>query len=271
MKNKTNRQITRRTPKVFHSSYQPVTQRDWQQYRALLPFVWLLLAFLAIYLIGRLPALRVEKVEVTPTTDSQLTDSLNNLRGQSLFSHGLTNNILKIQLDLPTINSLDCRRGIPGTLKCSATLRLPALVWKSGAASYVVDDGGFVYATLTAAPPAGVVIVEDKSAAVVHLGQTVASAGLVADFSQLANLLSKSKLQFSELYIGDTLYQSGAILTGSSDQAVPFAKASPISALFSFDQPLAGQVATLVEVLKEKHDQIGDHVDLRIPGYAYIQ
>lgn len=261
----------RRTPKVFNSNFQPARRFDWSQYRSLRPLFWVIGVLLAIFLIGRLPAFRVETIETIGDSSAQAAAALNDLKGQSLLSHSLTNNIDKIELSLPFINTLDCRRGIPGTLKCSVGLRKPSLVWKTGTDQFLVDQSGFVYATAPTSLPSGVAVVEDRSALPVKLGQVIASSQIISNFTTLAQLLNSSRLQFNELFVVDTLYQAGAQLTGSSDPNLPFANRTPISVLFTFENPLQGQVDTLVEVLKEKHDQITDHVDLRVPGYAYIQ
>ncbi len=261
--------IARRTPKVFNSNYAPKAPFDWAQYRSVWPLGVLLLIVLAFYVTSQLPAFRVRTIDVTGQTIPELSTALGKLKGSSLLSSSLHTNITRIKNSLPALETLDCRRGIPGTLKCDAGLRSTALFWKSGGKTFAIDRNGFVFAEIAATP--GSVAVEDKSAAPVRFGQVVASSVTIKNFIAVAKALEASHLQLASLYISDTLFQCGAIVTGSTDPSIPFAAKSPISVLFTFDQPIAGQVATLVQILKDKHEAIHDHVDLRVAGTAYIQ
>ncbi|HSX42171.1 MAG TPA: hypothetical protein VLE93_02375 [Candidatus Saccharimonadales bacterium] len=260
----------RRTPKVFNASYRPPPARlDLSQYRKLWPLFCLLALVVAFYIVGQLPAFRVQTVELAGGGTPELVAALQKLKGDSLLSGTLFADVTRVKNSLPTLSQLNCRRGIPGTLKCAVTLRHATLYWKAGDKIMAVDADGFAYAAAT--PPTGAIIIEDRGGSAPHLGQTVASRQTVEKYVELFTALTSSHLTTSQLFIGDSLFQVGASLTASTDPTVPFAANSPISALFTLDQPATGQVATLIEILKAKHDAIHDHVDLRVPGSAYVQ
>lgn len=262
-------QRTRRTPKVFNSRYAPKQKINWAQYRALWPLGLVLVVVVGFYILSQLPAFRVETIEISGPTTPMVVTALQKLKGDSLLSGSLQADVAHAENSLPILSALNCRRGIPATLKCSVTLRSPALFWLSGGKTYAVDQNGFVFGEQAATT--GSLVVEDRSSAAVRLGETVASAQAVKNYIVLFKSLSDSHLTTTELFVGDTLFQCGAVLTASTDSNVPFAAKSPISALFTFDRPINSQVATLVQILKDKHDAISDHVDLRVPGSAYIQ
>lgn len=267
--NKPKRRPVRRTPKVFNSAYAPPRQIDWAAYRNLWPLAAILLAVVGFYALGKLPALRVQTVEVSGTPDAALVKELNKLKGDSLLSRALQVKVVAIKDRLPHVGELACRRGIPGTLKCTASLRNTVIYWRLAGKTYAVDTNGFIFAQST--PAKNAVVVEDKTTAELHLGKTVASSLTITKFVDLANALKQNHLTFDHFYVSDTLFQCGVILTSSTDPSIPFASKSPISVLFSFDQPIDGQIATLVQLLKEKGAQINDHIDLRVAGTAYIQ
>lgn len=259
---------TRRTPKVFHSAYAPPRSFDWGPYRSLWPLIALLFLVVLLYVVSQLPAFKVKNIEVFGQTTPELLVAMQKLKGSSLLSGAISTGIQRVKNAQPNVESLDCRRGIPSTLKCTARLRQTALTWKSGPDYFAVDDKGYVFTKLTV-PVA--MTVEDRSNKKTSVGETVASAETVADFNQLSNLLNKNQLTVDRFFVQDTILQCGVVLTGSKDPALPFAAQSPLDVFFTFDRPLDGQVATLLQLLKDKHDAITNHVDLRAPVVAYYQ
>lgn len=261
---------TRRTPKVFHSNYRAPKPINWQLYRSLKPVLWLLVISAVIYFIGRLPVFRVEVVQVEGTDNQTIIDQLSTSKGQPIFSKAVRRNVDRLIAENLQIDELNCRRGIPDTLRCQVSLRVPAIVWRHGGKDWLVDQNGFVYGEKPVGQPIPVAI-EDRGPTAVTLGTTVASSEIVSLYQKIHQQLTAKGLVVSNIFISESLYQVGVTLTSSTNPELPFAAKSPISVLMVTSYPVESQVATLVELLKTKQDQITERVDLRVPGYAYTK
>ena len=74
------------------------------------------------------------------------------------------------------------------------------------------------------------------------------------------SLLRKSSLNPTEYFIGESLFQIGAIIEIGGREA---------QVLFSIASPATWQVKTLRAVIAKKGKTVFGHVDLRVPGYVY--
>lgn len=259
----------RRTPKVFQSNYRAPKTADGRRYRSLKPLLWLSVAVMAIYLFGRLPLFRIQTVQVDGTVDEQLTKELEAAKQYSIFSAAIRRNTERVLASNLQLDSLDCRRGLPNTLRCQATMRQPVLIWKQNGQEWLIDKDGFVYASKSS--DVRVPVVDDRGSKAVALRQTVASSDIVSFYNEVIRQLQANGLTVEQLFISESLYQVGANITGSTSPELPFPQKSPIAVLMTTSYPVESQVMALLEVLKTKNDQISERIDLRVPGYVYTK
>lgn len=127
----------------------------------------MLLSAAAIYGAASSPAFGLANVELegirfTPEADVRARLAVPS--GTNLF--GLATDPLEARLaGLPTVAGARVAVRLPDTLALSITERQPILVWQVGERSYLLDDGGTLFATLGAAPPpdaAALPVVEDR-------------------------------------------------------------------------------------------------------------
>ncbi|HUD20663.1 MAG TPA: hypothetical protein VMQ44_01180 [Candidatus Saccharimonadales bacterium] len=260
-----------RTPKVFNASFRPPRQRlDLSQYKSLWPFVVVLLIIVAIFLASRLPVFTIRSVEVSGTIDQGIIGHLEDLKGQSLFSRQVSQVRLDILKSNSSVADVDCRRGIPDYLRCAVSMRTPALIWRSGGIDYLADSHSLLYAQYLQTSQQ-LPIVEDRSATKAAVGQTVANSDLVKIFTDTNTKLNQAGFVVSELFINDTVYQVGAVVTGSTSSDLPYPAGKTISLLMTINTPIDAQITAAKQILKDKGGQVNAQIDLRVPGYAYVK
>lgn len=254
----------RRTPKVFHSSYRPPTPQPPANYRNLRPLIWVLLAVVGFVLVGRLPIFTVKTVTVTGTDQAAIIEKLQTIKGRSIFSRSIALAIDQILATDLSVKTVECRRGIPDTVRCQVSMRGSALVWRRGESIFSVDDRGLVYAN-----GGDGVVVDDRGTNLLAIGQTVASADSIDAYKRLHQGLIERGYGVNNLFIGESLYQVGAVISGNGK--MEWAPASPVTAMFITSYPLPSQLAAVDEIVRTKREKITQSIDLRAPGYAYVK
>jgi hypothetical protein len=259
----------RRTPKVFNSNYRPPRPPiDWRPYLKLWPLVLLLIFAIGVDVLFHLPIFNIQTVNFVGSPDNFTTSTLDNLKGQSIFSKSINNTASRLRQSDLLISGLSCSRGIPNVLKCTVSLRQIVVTWESGSNFYAVDQSGFVFQKLSSAP-SGMLIIEDRSGSSVKLGEEAISSDLIGKYQDIASSLTAAGFTVSNLYISDTLYQVGAVTTGN--KTLSWQPAQPINLLFVTTSPIAGQISTIVTVVQTKASQVTQSIDVRVPGYVYIK
>jgi cell division septal protein FtsQ len=257
----------RATPKVFNQSIQftkPSNKRNtyWRPILGLLTLVVVVLA------IGRIPALRINQIILSGTTDSQVISKLDELKGHSLFSRDIARIVGEAKHQNTKLASLDCRRGIPRLLRCNATERTGQVIWQVKDSRYLTDGDGLVFA-LADSPSPDLITIEDRFSQTINLGSTVASKPIIDQYRQLAELLKRNSIGFDRLMLDETIYQVTVKLTSINVNETTTLK--NLDVLFSLTNPLDGQVKSLVALINDRSGSINDHIDLRNPGYAYYK
>jgi hypothetical protein len=110
-------------------------------------------------------------------------------------------------------------------------------------------------------------ILEDRAGKSVSIGEEVASPETVAAYERLVSLLRKDGLTVSRLFITESFYQFGVVISARADKKFPN---NPISVLLTTSYPLEAQVIVLSKVLDERSEQIRERIDLRVPGNVYF-
>lgn len=251
-----------RTPKVFATSYRPPQPKN-----PLLPKAWrgiaiVVAAVIVITLIARLPYFQLRHISLDGTDDQELINELNELLGHSIFSNLAERRLEQIRFDNPSIDRLECKRGLPDTLRCSITYRQPQLLWQIGSEQFLVDESGVLYGKKSTELPE-LLVVEDPLTTNAQVGNQVASVEVVTSFKVLREALAAKQLPPLSLTLSESLYQVSAKI------GLPSGK--QINALFLLTGPLNSQVASLEATIREKGDSIGQYVDVRVSGYVFTK
>lgn len=271
---KPSRKGLRSTPKIFNASYQtPKKQINWQIARVFLPGFWLAIIIALFILIPRLPVFRIANVQITGTTDKDIILTLNQLKGQSIFTHNLQKVETELTNNFFSLKGVECRRGIPNTLRCQITLREPGMIWKTGADQYLVDKQGVVYSkiiTLTDADKQNLIYIEDKRNVEARLGELIVNHEILDTMTQAVTLFKDRGYQIGSLAVDESFYQFTVNLTSAKENE-PFPSVSPLPVIMTTSYAIKSQVAAVAEILKTKSPEIKNQIDLRVQGYAYYK
>lgn len=270
MKGKMPRSSLRRTPKVFGTSYQPPTPSNSRssvvRQRAWRPIAVVATLVIGAFLIARLPFFQIKSVTAEGVTSTELTADLQALVGHSIFSSQITRVTNRWLSRDQSLESLVCRRGIPNTVRCSATNRTGVMVWRQGGAEFWVDQNGRAFALRAATEPAPLVV-EDQGVAV-KLGGNVASREIVDVFLRLHQRLAERSIAVKHFFVADVLYQPGAVITSFPVNGQTNLE-KELTAVFAVTESIESQVRTLSSLLASRGTQIQTRIDLRVPGYVY--
>jgi len=248
----------RSSVKLLGSSYLPPKPKQsgpspWR------PVFWIVLLIAGLFLLARLPIFRIKEISVSGSANKSISAKLEPLRGVSIFSSKIDALQRHVQREDPGIGSLNCRRGVPSILKCTVAYRKPVLAWKNGKAQLFVDEAGYAFERSTEAP-LDLPTVIDRAKSSPKAGDRVLSSQIVEAYLELDSLLRKSSLNPTEYFIGESLFQIGAIIEIGGREA---------QVLFSIASPATWQVKTLRAVIAKKGKTAFSNVDLRVPGYVY--
>lgn len=233
-----------------------------------MPLVWTVVAVSVVLLLMRLPVFTVQSVEVIGVLDTESTKTLQSLQGQSLFSRKISQVVAELKHQNLTIATLYCRRGVPSTLRCQASDRQAAAIWQRQDQRFAIDANGLIFA---AAGSVTKPVIEDRAAQSVEIGVTVAGAELLGYYQKLITALASQGLTLDHLFVDQSLYQVGALLTGSTNAAIPFPATQPLTVLFAANRSLDDQIATLVLTLQQKSTAITSYIDVRVGEYVYFK
>lgn len=219
-------------------------------------------------LLMRLPLFTIQSVEVIGSLDAESTKTLQSLQGHSLFSRKVSQTVVELKHKNLTIATLSCRRGVPSTLRCQASDRHAAVLWQRQDQKFAVDASGLVYAVAgsTSGP-----VIEDRAAQSVEIGQVVAGGELLGYYQKLIAALASQGFTLDHLFVDQSLYQVGALLTGSTNPAIPFPPAQPLTVLFTANRSLDDQIAALVLTLQQKSSSVTSYIDVRVGEYVYFK
>lgn len=259
----------RRTPKVFNSSYRPPRPDTRQQYRSLKPLLVVFAVVVVILLLSRLPIFTIQHVMVEGTTNQTVINYLEKLNGQSIFSRLIGSTVNQIRANHLDINTIECKRGLPDTIRCQVLLRTPAIVWHHNNQRWLVDEQGYVYGP--AGAEEGLLLVEDRGPTGVAIGQIVASEEIVSQYQQLITDLRTDGYAVTTIFVTESLQQPSIIMTGNESPGFDWSPSAPITVLFVTTYSLESQRQALKEIIAQKKSSITERIDLRVPGYAYTK
>lgn len=254
---------SRRTPKIFGSSYE-VRQQENKQFslnRSWRGIVIVVIIIVGVTMLGRLPIWRLTTVELKGDKDSIIATELDNLIGESIFSSAISRLIKRTQKNV-AVSDFVCRRGLPNILRCTLTLRQAEMIWKTDGVEYLMDKHGVLFAIKSTNLPE-LLIVEDSQKQPVSFGSVVASAEIINQYYRLAELLKNKQLKIQIFLLNESLYQITVIIERAGK--------NPIQGLFILSGDINTQVEALAAVLAAKGDSITERIDVRVPGYVYTK
>lgn len=260
---------TRRTPKVFQSNFRPPTISK-PSYRSLRPLLWLAVAMLVVFAVSRISIFPIKTIDITGQASEGVRNELEKLKGKGLLSREVKHRLGIIAQTTGELSALECSKGLPSTLKCSATARTPALAWKLGESYFEIDQRGQVYSKVSETQVRPVVIDRTPSSEPA-MGTNILSTDLIAIYRDIPELLTKSGYTVDNLFVADSLYQIGAQVTGRKTESLDWLPGKPINFLFSTSYPISDQVQVINQLVDGKRDRITQSVDVRVPGYAYTK
>lgn len=257
------------TPKVFNASYKP-PQKTKQKLPQILsrPLLLAVAIVATIFLIGRLPILRIGKIEFEGRISTESQDRLKQLVGQSIFSNKINFVIDSVLSADSTISEINCVKSIPSTLNCQIEARVGEFIWNTQEKKYLIDKQGYVFKS---ASNEKLKVITDRKSKDVVLGELVISPETLTTFSDLLKQLSAASIKVDQLFIDESFYQFEVILTGRVDKKLPFPKKLPINVLLTTSYPISSQVKVLTQLLSEHSEKITKRIDLRVPGNVYYQ
>ncbi|MGI6103281.1 MAG: cell division protein FtsQ/DivIB [Patescibacteria group bacterium] len=204
----------------------------------------------------------IEDIQIIGNVNESVRTEIESLRGQNLWRYAAGDMTDRLRGSQSSIRDLVLSKGIPRTLRVEVALRDAALIWKSGDATYLVDDDGIAFQSdEVLASSIGIVpvVVDTRQQAV------RASARLLRlEFLEFATELSREfpqrfPLALERLEVGDTTLELTAVT--SAGWVVQL----------DTTRPVAVQLDALAKVIGRYHEEVKEYVDLRVPGRAYFK
>ena len=229
----------------------------------------LLIFVLAIYYS---PWLRVKEVQILTDNGVQLPSAvrehLEDLRREPIFSRAINRQVRSLATSRADIVDLSCGRGLPSTLRCQVSFRVPKLLWQRNGQQWLVDETGLAYERATGENPE-LITVEDQSTGQLTAPVGVVSREVIEGYWEVKNSLAVRNIRLEKVIVGDALYhfrpqvRQWQLLYGgvANDQVLDLH--------FSLNHSLDNQLASLFTLLTQKGTAIIDRVDLRVPGSIY--
>lgn len=215
-------------------------------------------------LVTRLPFFQVKYVDVHNSPSTSVTKLAQTLVGSSIFSNRINVVTRQVLEQHGELESFTCTRGLPATIRCEAESREAQFLWKSAGKTYLLDRTGYIFAEAASELlPA----IEDRANQSVTVGQAVTSEETITTYKQLITDLQQQGMTITQLYITESFYQFGVIISARVNKPFP---SNPISVLFTTSYPVTAQSTVLNKVLDERATQIKERVDLRVPGNVYF-
>lgn len=270
MKGSMNHSNLRRTPKVFGTSYRPQAKKASQlsivKTRAWKPIVIVAGVALAFFLVARLPIFQIKSVTVEGAVSAELAAELQGLVGHSIFSGQITRVTSRWLVGDQSLAALNCRRGIPNTVRCRAVNRTGVVVWRQGGNEFWVDESGRAFARYQPTESASLVV-EDRGAPV-EIGSDVASSEIISVFLRLRDRLVERSIGVKHFFVADVLYQPGVVISSFPVTGQPVLQ-KDLTILFAATESVDAQVQTLASLLATRGVNVASRIDLRVPGYVY--
>lgn len=202
------------------------------------------------------PVFRITSVEINGEASPETIATVNELVGKNIFLIGnkkAKTTILKLQ---PAIKTINIRRGLLHTVLVDLVERDPVMVWETQGKRYLVDKDGIVYKQMDGDFPR---VVDNKNLPI-QFGSAIADQTFITYVRRIKTDLGDiTHLNFDYVSVPETTFQIN-ITTKQS-----------ITIKIDTSRDLDEQLTDAAYVLDHNKDSIKQYIDVRIPGYAYIQ
>lgn len=260
----------RATPKVFNSNYRPPKEKKSVNLKPYLFILLLLGLAVGVNLVTRLPFFNVSTIIINQTGQSDVVNEIESLRGKSIFSREVSSISNQILSDYFVVETINCRRGLPSTLRCDIEFRKPALIWQVGeVGKFLVDNSGVVYAeikSISEEEQRALPTLVDNRNIKVELGQTVASRDLLKRYLESIATLNNQGFPTGSIRIDETFYYFYLELLPDVEKNISKPITLKLATIYSIEE----QVAKITAIL-EKNQVVDQYIDVRVPGYAYAK
>jgi cell division septal protein FtsQ len=237
---------------------------------------WSALGWMRYIIIGGLAAFgawAVFSIQAIKVEGNRFIDSASVVRlAEASFSHHpfsrnlFTIGAARIETELPAadkrLRTVEVKRQWPNNVLLVVEERQPALAWKSGEQTYVIDDSGVTMGSLS---QIGLTLplVTDSTNLPVKAGDRLVPASFVKFCQDLIELVpKKTGLQITGLRIHETTSELAAVTNRN------------FYIKFDTTRPADGEVADLqavMDTLNKQKKTPTEYVDLRIAGKAYYK
>ena len=150
------------------------------------------------------------------------------------------------------------QRGLPDTIKVSASVYQSKIVWRTLARSYLVNNNGIVYKEVEGATD--LPIIQDRSDLSVQLGSQVVSTNFI-DFIIATNsrFAEKTGFKIANFEVNETIFQVDAF----TDQGWKIK--------FDTTRSVDDQLDALNKLIGEPNVEIHEYADVRVEGRVYYK
>lgn len=253
------------TPKVFNAKYRPPqptgpSSRSWK------PVIIVACIVLGGLALTRLPVFQISSIELIGNVSAATKEKIESLRGTTIFSDEVSRVVSGLRATDPLLADLQCSRGLPATLRCSASSREAAFIWKSGDRQFLLDRSGFIFA-----PASGesLLTIEDNKKQPAEIGQRITTEEVLDGYRGLTEALRAASFTVRQFSIDESFYQLTAHVTGRTDTAKPFPPIPELRIVMTTTYPFPEQIAVVVSLLEGRAPMIRERVDVRVPGNVY--
>jgi len=198
----------------------------------------------------------ITSVEIRGESKQETTDAVNKLVGKNIFLIGDKKAEQSLAAQQPGIKEIKVIRGLPHSVIVALVERDPAIVWESNGIRFLVDTQGIAFKQSDGAYPR---IVDEKNLPV-KLGSVVADPLFITYVRSVnKDLFAQTTYEIDYISIPETTFQAN-IHTKQS-----------IVLKLDTSRTLADQFNDIRYVLERSKDAIKQYIDVRVPGFAYIQ
>lgn len=199
---------------------------------------------------------RITSVEVRGDAKQETVDGVHKLVGKNIFLIGGKKAEESLILQQPGIKEIKVIRGLPHSVIVALVERDPVAVWESGGVRYLVDTQGIAFKQADDTYP----LVVDEKNLPVHLGSVVADPHFITYVrSVYQDLFAQTNYEVDYISVPETTFQAN-IHTKQS-----------IVIKLDTSRTLADQFGDIRYVVEHNKESIKRSIDVRVPGFAYIQ
>ncbi|OQA53120.1 MAG: cell division protein FtsQ [candidate division WS2 bacterium ADurb.Bin280] len=203
------------------------------------------------------PTFRIRDVKAEGIETGEIYDRIAlDMMGKNIFLINIAGYLKKITAEFPVIEEARVVRGLPSTLRVEIKERDVALIW-CNEKCFEIDNRGLAYRE-TQNSPTGIVV-SDKSNIEINIGDKVVSQKFVDFYKKSIDAFERIGVSVSEASVEDTTFK------------LSFKTQKGYTVIFDTSSSLENQIYALEQIIANGDQEIGEYVDLRVEGLAYVK